>query len=506
MVHHNKKKYQKGGAILGSGRDGSVADPPLLCSSKMSAINKVSKMINVSGISKRKFNDFVNEYKFGQIFRKADPNNEHFLPGIDMCTFTDTDPIVPEQIRKDIKTAGYKKGNKPTHILNIIMKKGQDFKDITAKLSKKNVLKSMSYLLHGAKIMIYDLNVCHLDVKYPNLLYSKDDGDDKIYPVFIDFSADFVIRDLESFKKFYKGFGASTDYWIWPPEINALYYDFATNGLSQSQINKDKYLQKFIKGLRDNKGIDILTSNDHLLFENIIDYATIGISTKHGLLGLYNKMMVYEIGMAFYDSVKKTPLRKDANIMKIINAMLDVDPTTRPYIDDVQDMISKHISYKNRNELLIDLKSEKKGKAIKKKVKKAVQAKNVVKKARKTPPLPSGLILSRMTPISQLSFKSQPHKSISFAPPGLKKIKKVKKKIIKQKASKSVSKNCMKMKVKDIKKTQKYKNLPKSAGKSKLKKAELCALLQKKTGKPAKDYSKMKKAELLAIIKNKKNC
>jgi len=350
------------------------------------------------------------------------------------------------------------------------------------------------------------LNVCHLDVKYPNLLYSKDDGDDKIYPVFIDFSADFVIRDLASFKKFYKGFGASTDYWIWPPEINALYYDFETNGLSQSKINKDKYLQKFIKGLRDNKDIDIQTSNDHLFFKNIIDYAKNGISTKYGLLGLYNKMMVYEIGMAFYDSVKKTSLKKDADIMKIINAMLDLNPTTRPYIDDVLDKISKHISYKNRNELLIDLKSEKKGKAIKKKVKKAVQAKNVIKKARKTPPLPSGLILSRMTPISQLSFKSQPHKSISFAPPGLKKIKKVKKKIIKQKASKSVSKNCMKMKVKDIKKTQKYKNLPKSAGKSKLKKAELCALLQKKTGKPAKDYSKMKKAELLAIIKNKKNC
>ena len=517
MVQHKKNKSQKGGKILGTGRDGAVADPPLLCSTKMSAINKVSKMINVSGISKRKFNDFVNEYKFGQIFRNADPNNEHFLPGIDMCTFTDTDPIVPEQIRKDIKTAGYKKGNKPTHILNIIMKKGQDFKDITANLSKENILKSMAYLLQGAEVMVYDLKVCHLDVKYPNLLYSKDDGDDRIYPVFIDFSADFVIRDLASFKKFILGFGASTDYWIWPAEINALFYHFETMGMSQREINKNKYLQKFRKGLRDNKGIDIESTNGHLFFESITDYAVKSLNKQYSLIGLYNKMMVYEIGMAYYDSLEKTKFKKDKDIMGIINAMLDEDVTTRPYISDVKNMIKKHMSYKNRNDLMINLKNEKKGKAINKKVKKAVQAKNVVKNARKTPSLPSGIILSRMTPLSQRSYKSKPHQSpVIIPPPGMKKVKKVKKKLKPvglpigspnqkkvKKSSKSVSTNCMKIKVVDIKKSQKYKNLPKSAGKSKLKKAELCALLQKKTGRPAKDYSKMKKSELYNLIKLK---
>jgi hypothetical protein len=60
----------------------------------------------------------------------------------------------------------------------------------------------------------------------------------------------------------------------------------------------------------------------------------------------------------------------------------------------------------------------------------------------------------------------------------------------------------MKMKVKEIKKTKEYKNL-KVKGKYKLKKKELCAILQKQTGV---DYSSKTKAELLKIIKDKINC
>jgi hypothetical protein len=60
----------------------------------------------------------------------------------------------------------------------------------------------------------------------------------------------------------------------------------------------------------------------------------------------------------------------------------------------------------------------------------------------------------------------------------------------------------MKMKVVDIKKAKGYKNL-KVKGKAKLKKKELCALLQKQTGI---DYSLKTKAELLIIIKEQKNC
>lgn len=493
---NKKKKYQKGGKILGSGRDGAVADPPLLCSKQMNAINKVSKMINITNISQNQYNDYINEYKFGQIFRNIDPNNEFFLPGIDMCTFKDTDKGIPTQIKKDIKTAGYKVKGKPTHILNIVMKKGQDFLDITSKLSKENIFKSLAYLLEGAKHMIYNLNVCHFDVKYPNLLYSKDNNDDKIYPVYIDFSADFVIRDLKSFNNFLDGFGSATSYWIWPLEINALYYHLYYNMLSKHKR------KKLLDGLMNDHDIDLNNKNDKLLFDNIIKYSKKALKNKHDLLGLYNKIMVYEIGTAFMDSLKKSQLRNDKDIINILSSMMNIDVIYRPYISDVDDMLKKYISYTVRNDLFIDLKKEKSKKDIQKKVNKSNKVKNIIKKSINTPPLPSGLILSRITPLSQQSFKSKPHKSIINVPPGLKKIKKKSSK----KQSKNVKTNCMKMTVKQIKKTKEYKNLPKSANKSKLKKSELCKILQGKDKKTLNDYSKLSKKQLLDIIKNKKNC
>ena len=106
------KKTQKGGTVLGQGRDGCVIDPPIMCSSKMSALNKVSKLINISDITEHAYQEFINEYKSGQIFRKGDPNNYHFLPGIDMCEFDDSN--VSLALKKDIKTCGYKKRNKRT--------------------------------------------------------------------------------------------------------------------------------------------------------------------------------------------------------------------------------------------------------------------------------------------------------------------------------------------------------------------------------------------------------
>lgn len=65
----------------------------------------------------------------------------------------------------------------------------------------------------------------------------------------------------------------------------------------------------------------------------------------------------------------------------------------------------------------------------------------------------------------------------------IKKIKKVAKKTKKVKkvsiSKLSIKKDCMKFTVKQIKKTKEYKSLPRSAGKSKLKKRALCNLLQK---------------------------
>ena len=122
MSRYSRKKIknQTGGKVLGQGRDGLVVDPPIMCSSKMSALNKVSKLINISNITEHAYQDFINEYKSGHIFRNGDPNNFHFLPGIDMCEFDDRNASI--ELKKDLKQGGYKKGNKITYLLNILMK------------------------------------------------------------------------------------------------------------------------------------------------------------------------------------------------------------------------------------------------------------------------------------------------------------------------------------------------------------------------------------------------
>ena len=133
--------------------------------------------------------------------------------------------------------------------------------------------------------------------------------------------------------------------------------------------------------------------------------------------------------------------------------------------------------------------------------KKDVFGQIIKKDLRPKGPLPSILRKSPMTPPSQ----RQPRviKKVK------KQLKKPAKKVLRKpakKVSRKPSNNCMKMRVKSIKSSKQYKALPRSAGKSKLKKAQLCALLQKKTGKPLKDYSKMTKTQLLDIINKKKNC
>lgn len=511
MVHHNKK--QKGGKILGTGRDGCVVTPPLMCSSTMSKLNKISKLINVTDVSSSQYQDYVNEYESGKIFRKYDPQNLHFLPGIDMCEISENDANITTSMKKDIEKCGYKKSGKQTYMLNIIMKKGTDFPKITKNLNEKDFLKSLAYILTGAKKCIYDMNILLLDIKGPNLLYSKDDGDDDIYPVFIDFSDDFVIKNKRDFFNFIKSFGRRQlpYYDTWSFEILVLFYSvfIAHNDINTTE--NDNMINNYFDEIKYSRGIDLETQNGGNMMSAVIKYVNDNTKTLNGLYGVYNKIMMYSIGKTYYRVFIDSKIRDNKNIKKILLGLIDEDIHSRFYADDCLEEIGKYIGWKNRGQLLISPKT----KTLKKKVDKQLQIKKLLAQAvkaqnkkKKSPPLPANL---RMTPMSPLSFRQH----VSQKP---RKIIKKKKKIIKKvpsgekskpllyKKSKSVSSNCMKMKLTDIKKTKKYKTLPRALGKSKLKKAELCALLQKKTGKSIKEYSKMTRVELLDIIQNKKNC
>lgn len=450
----NVKKIQKGGKILGKGRDGCAVIPPYMCSQSMSALNKVSKLINITDVSKEQHDDYLKEYESGKIFRKGDPNFHYFLPGIDKCTIDDSMNI-PVELKKDIKKCGYKKPGRITYLLNIIMKKGQDFDKITGSLSEKNFLKSLGYILTGAEKAVYDLKVLLLDIKGPNLLYSSDDNDDKIYPVFIDFSNDFVIKDKNDFSTFIRNFSSGLPYYdTWSFEICAMFLAKYEKTRLRVKIRKDVKMMKLFNQIKKYRNIDLLEKNGRILLNKTLDYVNRQIATSAGIKELFDKIMVYSIGKTYYNSTEGTKL-DNTKINKILYKMMEEDPEIRPTINEVLKMLSQHITYVNRNNMLISLKPGKQAKFIKKRRSKKVQ---------------------QLPPSQRLGL-------------AIKK-KVVKKKVVKKKVkkrsksvSKSVSRDCMKMTVKEIKMSKKYKSLPKSAGKSKLKKKELCDLLQKKQQK-----------------------
>ena len=347
---------QKGGKILGRGRDGLVVTPPIMCTSKMNKVGKVSKLINLASVSKTEYKEYLKEFKIGQIFTKADPNQEHYLPGMDLCRITDSD--VSEEIIVDLKKAKYKRGNQRVDMINIVMKKGDDFKKITEVLSENNFLKSLAYLLEGAKKTVYELGILLLDIKSDNLLYSRD-GKGNIYPVFIDFSYDYVIDSHLRFKKFIKEFGVGMVYYSpWAPEINGRHYQVYKK---KNEIRyTDRRVDMFLSYMEDFVFRGLKGKTVEMKLDEYGEYVT-DQKTKAEQRLMYDKMMVYAIGMAYKEVLyraKNKKLKTSAKISSILRKMTSIEPMLRYSISETLKELQTELQYKNKKDLLISLRGE----------------------------------------------------------------------------------------------------------------------------------------------------
>ena len=341
------KKQQKGGTILGKGRDGLVVEPAKLCSSNMIPDNKVSKLIDITESDAMEIQNYIKEYKLGGIFRKYDKKNQYFLPGIDLCRITNQDADLTQSLYEDIQIGydGYDHLNDQVDLLNIVMKKGQDFKKITKSLSNKDLFKSIYYLIGGAHKCVFDLNILLCDVKEYNLLYSSDDKSKDIYPVFIDFSQDFVIRSIKEFMHFLEGHGKSTNY-IYPDEVNLL-----------SIMLDNTYKKEMLKGLKRNHNSDYTTNEGKKKFNDIIDYIENRLALPKGELFIYEKIMVYLIGMSYRRCLNEKQ-KNSKSVNKLLNAMTNLNIIERPTFKQVKDYIDKLYKFNNsRESVLINKKS-----------------------------------------------------------------------------------------------------------------------------------------------------
>ena len=284
-----KKKYklkikslQTGGKVYGSGSFGCIVD-----SVKHKLINEktqVSKLIDSSKVS---FEDVMIEYKIGKDLKKLDKHSDFFIYPKAFLEFEKDE--TNEELVKDLKKCRLRKAEK---ILNLVMDKAIPFEDITEKLNKEDFLKSLLYCLEAAKVLLRK-NIAHFDIKSVNLLYKREG--DKIHPVIIDFSPEFIIRnksEYERFKDRYQGIS----YPPWPSEI----FDKDTSKMS------DKEYKEFI-----------------------------------------DKVMVFEIGTAYsgFNKTKNKQLRQLMSMMRhwkrpsidtiidlITGKMLKIDSYTREYL------------------------------------------------------------------------------------------------------------------------------------------------------------------------------
>ena len=361
-----RNKKQKGGKVLGVGGFGCAIDPPKMCSSKMSSENKISKLIDLSGLSKLDMEDMEIEYKISQKFRKIDPNNKYFLGGIDKCNITSKDID-----KKDLKECGIST-KKTVPLLNIIMKKGQEHEKITKNLDEKDILKSIAHLLKGAKKAIYESNIVLLDVKALNILYVNSEKEfkdkkgkkvNKIHPVFIDFSPELVQQNKREFKQSMRGFDAF--YPVWPLEVLLTIYmnseklplpstrDWKGNFDSKQEMkevlqsNRDMDLEEFRDNIKSFLGIDIKKQRKEM--EALVEMFKDDINNKYKQTA--EKVLVYEIAMSYSHLAAK-----NKKLLKIIEPMLYPLYDARLNINQSLKRIEKVIGSIKDDDLLITYK------------------------------------------------------------------------------------------------------------------------------------------------------
>jgi len=353
---------KKGGKVLGKGGYGCVIQPAIMCKSTKSE-NKVSKIIRMDELNVIERKELNEEMKISKKFQKIDRHNDYFLGGIENCK------IKSSKInKKDLKNCNFPI-KKEIEIMNIVMTKGEPFPKIAKKLNTEDLLKTMKYLLIGAKKSLINLNITLLDIKIENLLFIKNSKyPNLINPVFIDFSPELVPQSKSNFIDFLDGMGISY-YFVWPREIMLAAYKNDLRKMKKlpkepKEGDSDKVWEKYEKielhNIRLQNDIEdfkenIKKNNNYDMSKNnykkdVRDYEKALNKDYKNLMG---KAMVYQIGNCYKDLELKNP---SADFINIMNKMIEQDYKKRLNIDEAIKEIEKKIGKKNNKDLLIDYK------------------------------------------------------------------------------------------------------------------------------------------------------
>lgn len=273
-------KKQKGGKILGQGRDGCVTSPPYMCSKKLDPNTHVSKLINNKQVGQQAI---MEEYKLGQKFYKADPKHKYFLPYVDMCQYkVSYKEVLADKARlfgtkyKDMYKCGFDTAGE-LDVTAMILPKGKKFD-----LRTKGTIKQIQYTNYCATIIqkLTEMNMVHLDIKPDNMLVYND------HPALIDFTPDFVWKSTqENFFNFSEGYG-KTYYAVWPKELYLVTH-VLRNDLADKKLTYTRYIDP-----------SLMATYKHLYGE-FVDEAEMAKMTNEFVNNtkiFFDKMMMWSIG------------------------------------------------------------------------------------------------------------------------------------------------------------------------------------------------------------------
>jgi hypothetical protein len=318
--------------VIGQGSFGCVIDPIINCSKKFDKNKYVSKLVDIRSLSKKDVSFIKKEVSLNKYIKNYDPNHKFLLTLDDNCTIKDLD----KSYYKIFNKCGIQKKNNV--ILNMIYKKGVDFVKNIKNLTNKNITKVLYYLVEGLSFSLKKMNIILFDIHEGNLLFMKDEKTNKYYPVFIDFTPNYVYKNTphsvyEYFYNYYEYFVDMDDYSIETILFDVFTYYFTKKEGTKSQLSSISY---FHNEKYDNE----VYSSIYNKYYKIITQK-IGPKKKSTFI---EKILLFRLGYCF---------RFNKNFMKnkFLKMLYQIDITSLPDIDTLSKLLKEELKIKDSDSL-----------------------------------------------------------------------------------------------------------------------------------------------------------
>jgi hypothetical protein len=331
LSKNNSNKHQ----VIKEVSEGCIINPNLTCSKKFDKKKYVSKLIDLSRFSKHEVNHIEIGIQINNYIKKFDPNHKFFLTLDDNCTIKNLDKSYNKIFDKC-------KIDKKNNVLNMVYKKGIDFKKNIKDLSNKDITKVLYYLVKGLSLSFKKINIMIFDINEKNLLFMKDEKTNKYYPVFIDFKPEHVFQKYP--ENIVKYFYYHSDYKIDLEDFSAqgmlydafLYFFTRTEQDEASEQNLAN-VHNLKYGFNKKEYAEIYIKYFNIIYDEIV-------ALKKSSFIFIEKLLLSRLANSFSSN-------KNFGKNKFFKMLINPDITKLPTIDELSKLLRKELKIKGSDSL-----------------------------------------------------------------------------------------------------------------------------------------------------------